>query len=75
MLLFRSAECGLLVFSGESLWRGLWSWLPAPWNERIQDSLRQSFQSYFAGQALAKPLLRNLAEISSVQGSVGWVEE
>jgi predicted PurR-regulated permease PerM len=42
----------LLVFSGESLWNGLWSWLPAPWNDRLQDSLRQSFQSYFAGQAV-----------------------
>jgi predicted PurR-regulated permease PerM len=42
----------LLVFSGKSLWNGLWSWLPAPWNERTQDTLRQSFQSYFAGQAI-----------------------
>jgi predicted PurR-regulated permease PerM len=42
----------LLVFSGKSLWKGLWSWLPAPWNEQIQDSLHQSFQSYFAGQAI-----------------------
>jgi predicted PurR-regulated permease PerM len=42
----------LLVFSGKSLWDGLWNWLPAPWNERIQDSLKQSFQSYFAGQAI-----------------------
>ena len=46
----------LLVFSGESLWNGLWSWLPEPWNERIQDSLRQSFQSYFAGQAIVSTI-------------------
>ncbi len=46
----------LLVFSGESLWSGLWSWLPAPWNERIQASLRQSFQSYFAGQAIVSTI-------------------
>jgi predicted PurR-regulated permease PerM len=46
----------LLVFSGESLWNGLWSWLPAPWNDRIQDSLRQSFQSYFAGQAIVSTI-------------------
>jgi predicted PurR-regulated permease PerM len=46
----------LLVFSGESLWSGLWSWVPAPWNERIQDSLRQSFQSYFAGQAIVSTI-------------------
>jgi predicted PurR-regulated permease PerM len=60
----------LLVFSGESLWNGLWnglwSWLPAHWNERIQDSLRQSFQSYFAGQALAKPLPWRI--VSTIQG-------
>jgi predicted PurR-regulated permease PerM len=46
----------LLVFSGESLWNGLWSWLPAPWNDKIQDSLRQSFQSYFAGQAIVSTI-------------------
>ncbi len=46
----------LLVFSGNSLWNGLWSWFPAPWNERIQDSMRQSFQSYFAGQAIVSTI-------------------
>jgi predicted PurR-regulated permease PerM len=46
----------LLVFSGKSLWNGLWSWFPAPWNQRIQDSLRQSFQSYFAGQAIVSTI-------------------
>ncbi len=46
----------LLVFSGDSLWSGLWSWFPAPWNDRIQDSLKQSFQSYFAGQAIVSTI-------------------
>ncbi|PSB56191.1 AI-2E family transporter [Chamaesiphon polymorphus] len=46
----------LLVFSGESLWNGLWSWLPTPWYERVQDSLKQSFQSYFAGQAIVSTI-------------------
>jgi predicted PurR-regulated permease PerM len=46
----------LLVFSGEPLWSGLWSWLPAPWNDQIQDSLKQSFQSYFAGQAIVSTI-------------------
>jgi predicted PurR-regulated permease PerM len=41
-----------LVFSGEALWKGLLSWLPVSWKEEIQDSLRHSFQSYFAGQAI-----------------------
>jgi predicted PurR-regulated permease PerM len=47
----------LLVFSGKSLWDGLWSWIPAPWSDRIQDSLKQSFQSYFAGQAIVSTIL------------------
>jgi predicted PurR-regulated permease PerM len=42
----------LLVFSGEPLWRGLLGWLPPRWQPQIQNSLRQSFQSYFAGQAI-----------------------
>jgi predicted PurR-regulated permease PerM len=46
----------LLVFSGTRLWNGLLSWLPAPWNKQIQDSLRQSFQSYFAGQAIVSTI-------------------
>jgi predicted PurR-regulated permease PerM len=41
-----------LVFSGESLWRGLLKWLPMPWKARIPDALKQSFQGYFAGQAI-----------------------
>jgi predicted PurR-regulated permease PerM len=46
----------LLLFSGKSLWNGLWSWFPDPWNEQIQNSLRQSFQSYFAGQAIVSTI-------------------
>ncbi|MCY7336094.1 MAG: hypothetical protein LH613_07765 [Chamaesiphon sp.] len=34
----------LLVFSGKSLWNGLWSWLPAPWNESPEERLRQRLQ-------------------------------
>jgi predicted PurR-regulated permease PerM len=41
-----------LVFSGEPLWKGLLSWLPIFWKEQIQDSLKHSFHSYFAGQAI-----------------------
>ena len=41
----------LLVISGAKLWRGLLTWLPSQWSDRIQASLRPSFQGYFAGQA------------------------
>ncbi|MBW4662535.1 MAG: AI-2E family transporter [Drouetiella hepatica Uher 2000/2452] len=40
-----------LVFNGKPLWTGLLTWLPAPWNDRVETALRQSFQGYFAGQA------------------------
>ncbi|NJL09952.1 MAG: AI-2E family transporter [Calothrix sp. SM1_7_51] len=40
-----------LVFNGKLLWKGLLNWLPPPWNNQIKDSLRQSFQGYFAAQA------------------------
>ncbi|KAM3112489.1 AI-2E family transporter [Phormidesmis sp. 146-33] len=41
-----------LVFNGKPLWGGLLSWLPTSWNCQIRESLHQSFQGYFAGQAL-----------------------
>lgn len=39
------------VFNGKLLWKGLLNWLPPRWNTQIKDSLRQSFQGYFAAQA------------------------
>lgn len=41
-----------LVFSGEPLWRGLLNWLPIAWSTQVSNALRQSFQGYFAGQAI-----------------------
>lgn len=41
-----------LVFSGKPLWRGLLNWLPTPWNAQVPDSLSQSFEAYFGGQAI-----------------------
>lgn len=42
----------LLVISGPRLWRGLISWLPKLWRDRVQASLQPSLQNYFAGQAI-----------------------
>lgn len=42
----------LLVLNGNSLWNGLMSWLPEIQKNRIQSALQQSFQGYFAGQAI-----------------------
>lgn len=46
-----------LVFTGQALWQGLLSWFPTVWSQLIQTSLRQSFQSYFAGQAVMATIL------------------
>ena len=37
------------LFTGRSLWVGLMSWIPDSW--KIGESVQQSFQSYFSGQA------------------------
>ncbi|KYC43525.1 hypothetical protein WA1_10710 [Scytonema hofmannii PCC 7110] len=46
-----------LVLYGKSLWEGLLSWLPPDWYKQIQLSLKQSFQNYFAGQAIIATIL------------------
>ncbi len=46
-----------LVFNGKDLWEGIYSWFPTPWNTQIQSSLKQSFQSYFVGQAIMASIL------------------
>lgn len=39
-----------LVLRGESLWSGILSWLPSPWNSLIRQSLPQNFERFIAGQ-------------------------
>lgn len=46
-----------LVFTGQELWQGLLSWFPTVWSQLIQTSLRESFQNYFAGQAVMATIL------------------
>ena len=47
----------LLVIYGPALWRGLLTWLPLIWRQRIQEALQPSFQGYFAGQAIIALIL------------------
>ncbi|MEO0458461.1 MAG: AI-2E family transporter, partial [Cyanobacteria bacterium P01_A01_bin.114] len=47
----------LLVINGPTLWRGLISWLPTQWRDRIETSLQPSFQSYFTGQTIIASIL------------------
>ena len=55
----------LLVISGSALWHGLLTWLPDRWRDRVEASLRPSFQGYFAGQAI-------IALISGIALSVAF---
>ena len=55
----------LLVISGSELWHGLLTWLPTQWRDRVEASLRPSFQGYFAGQAI-------IALISGIALSVAF---
>ncbi len=56
-LLITLILCILLVICGPDLWRGLLSWLPPLWQDRIQAALQPSLQNYFAGQAIIALLL------------------
>ena len=48
-----------LLVRGEEFWSGIWQWLPNNWGNRLQSSLKQSFQNYFLGQ-VAIALLMSL---------------
>ena len=40
-----------LLINGDRFWAGIWQWLPNDWGDRVQSSLKQSFENYFIGQA------------------------
>ncbi len=46
-----------MVLNGERSWEGIFSWLPLSWRQPLQLSLQQTFQSYFATQALLAGIL------------------
>lgn len=46
-----------LVFTGKSLWDGIFSWLPPPWNVQLPDLIRDKFEKYFASQAILAGIL------------------
>ncbi|PSB10073.1 AI-2E family transporter [Pleurocapsa sp. CCALA 161] len=40
-----------LLIHGDRFWSGIWQWLPDDWGDRVESSLKQSFENYFIGQA------------------------
>lgn len=63
-LLITLILCILLVIFGPGLWRGLISWLPIVWRDRIQAALQPSLQNYFAGQAIIASLLGTVLSVA-----------
>jgi predicted PurR-regulated permease PerM len=41
-----------LVLTGDKVWRGIFSWLPSPWDLQLQESVSKTFEAYFATQAI-----------------------
>lgn len=39
------------LIHGNRFWAGIWQWLPDDWGDRVESSLKQSFENYFIGQA------------------------
>ena len=46
-----------LTLTGESVWEGIFSWFPSPWNYQLPENIRQTFESYFASQAILAGIL------------------
>lgn len=61
----------LLIFmlvGGESAWDGIFSWLPYPWNERLQGSIQQTFLRYFGTQVV----LAGILSLAQTLGLAVW---
>lgn len=61
----------LLVFilvGGESAWDGIFSWLPSPWNQSLQDSIQKTFVRYFGTQIV----LAGILSIAQTLGLLFW---
>ncbi len=46
-----------LVLMGKKVLAGIFSWVPAPWNTQLQETMRQTFETYFATQAILAGIL------------------
>ncbi|WP_013321390.1 AI-2E family transporter [Gloeothece verrucosa] len=46
-----------LVFTGQNIWDGIFSWIPEPWNVELRNLIRDKFERYFASQAILAGIL------------------
>jgi predicted PurR-regulated permease PerM len=54
-----------LVLNGSKIWHGIFSWVPQPWDVKMQTLIRQTFRSYFATQAILAGIL-SIAQVISL---------
>ena len=46
-----------LAFTGKNVWKGIFSWFPLPWGEKISQIIQQTFTKYFVSQAILAIIL------------------
>ena len=46
-----------LILTGESVWKGIFSWFPKPWNIKLSQTIQQTFTQYFVSQAILAIIL------------------
>jgi len=46
-----------LVLNGQKIWYGIFSWVPQPWNSKMQRLINQTFRTYFATQCILAGML------------------
>jgi predicted PurR-regulated permease PerM len=46
-----------LVLNGQKIWDGIFSWVPRPWNSKMQVLIKQTFRTYFATQCILAGIL------------------
>lgn len=57
-----------ILVGGESAWDGIFSWLPSPWNETLQDSIQTTFRRYFGTQVI----LAGILSLAQTLGLLLW---
>lgn len=56
-VLFFAVLVIFILVGGESAWNGIFSWLPSPWNETLQDLIQTTFRRYFGTQVILAGIL------------------
>jgi predicted PurR-regulated permease PerM len=57
-----------ILVGGESAWDGIFSWLPNPWDETLQDSIQNTFRRYFGAQVI----LAGFLSLAQTLGLLLW---